>query len=98
MKTRTAEIVGGVDTHKHNHVAAAVDTAGRLLDTASFSADAAGCSELLEWLRIHGRVVRVGVEGTGSHGAGLTRHLTAQGVDITARTARCGAAEAKTTP
>ena len=42
MKPQPAEIFGGVDTHKHIHVAAAVDTAGRLLGAASFKANAAG--------------------------------------------------------
>ena len=70
------EVFGGVDTHRDCHVAAVVDTAGRVLGTAPFPADAAGFEELGGWLRSQGRVVRVGVEGTGSYGAGLTRYLT----------------------
>ena len=82
MAQDRAEVFGGVDTHKHTHVAAAVDAAGRLLGTASFEADAAGCRRLWGWLRSHGRVVRVGVEGTGSYGAGLARSLTAAGAEV----------------
>ncbi len=34
------------------------------------------------WLQSQGRIARVGVEGTGSYGAGLTRHLTKIGVEV----------------
>ena len=36
----------------------------------------------MRWLRCCGRVERVGVEGTGSYGAGLARHLAREGVDV----------------
>ena len=82
MTQDRAEVFGGVDTHKDTHVAAAVDAAGRLLGTASFSADAAGYGRLWRWLRSWGTVERVGVEGTGSYGAGLARRLAAAGVCV----------------
>jgi transposase len=82
MAQHPAEITGGVDTHKDAHVAAAVDAAGRLLGTAEFSADAAGYRRCLGWLESHGPLARVGVEGTGSYGAGLARHLAAAGVEV----------------
>ncbi len=44
-------MVGGVDTHRDNHVAAVVDTTGRLLGTASFSATGAGYGQFLGWMR-----------------------------------------------
>jgi transposase len=37
---------------------------------------------LLAWLRSFGSVDKVGVEGTGSYGAGLTRLLLAQGITV----------------
>ena len=74
-------VFGGVDTHKHTHVAAALDGAGRVLGSAAFDADTAGYTALLGWLGGHGSVERVGVEGTGSYGAGLARHLAAAGAD-----------------
>jgi transposase len=37
---------------------------------------------LLAWLRSFGRVVKVGVEGTGTYGAGLARYLTAEGIHL----------------
>ena len=69
-------------THKDVHVAAAVDAAGRLLGTAEFAADSRGYDQLAGWLESWGAVGRVGVEGTGSYGAGLTRHLAAAGVEV----------------
>ena len=46
-------------------------------------ADTAGYQQLGDWLGSHGRVVRVGIEGTGSYGAGLARYLTEAGVEVT---------------
>jgi transposase len=37
---------------------------------------------VLAWLRSFGAVGRVGVEGTGSYGAALARHLTTEGVEV----------------
>ena len=75
-------IVGGVDTHKDVHVAAAVDELGRLLGTAEFPTTPTGYRALLAWLAAFGPVHRVGVEGTGAWGAGLARFLVAAGVDV----------------
>jgi transposase len=66
-------IVGGVDTHADSHVAAAVDANGGILGVESFPADKAGYEALLGWLTSHGEIDRVGVEGTGSWGVGLSR-------------------------
>ena len=65
------EVFGGVDTHRDIHVGAVVDTAGRVLGSESFTADRAGYRRLVAWMRSRGRLVRVGVEGCGSYGAGL---------------------------
>jgi transposase len=78
----TRRVIGGIDTHKDVHVAAAVDELGRLLGTGSFSTTAAGYRQLLSWLRSHGEIVAVGIEGTGSWGAGVARHLSAHGVEV----------------
>ena len=75
-------VIGGVDTHRDAHTAAAIDSAGRLLDTASFPATRSGYEQLLGWLRGLGGVERVGVEGTSSYGAGLPRHLAAENVTV----------------
>jgi transposase len=82
MAARKRPVTGGVDTHGKTHHAAAVDQTGRVLGDQQFPATAAGYQALLAWLRTLGRVARVGVEGTGTYGAGLARYLTAQGVEL----------------
>ena len=77
------DVCGGVDTHRDVHMAVVVDSTGRVLGTAPFRADTAGYQQLGDWLGSHGRVVRVGIEGTGSYGAGLARYLTEAGVEVT---------------
>jgi transposase len=75
-------VTGGVDTHRDTHTAAAVDGQGRLLGHRQFPATAAGYTALLAWLRAFGRLVRVGVEGTGSYGAELALALHRAGVAV----------------
>jgi len=75
-------ITGGVDTHLDVHVAAALDPLGRLIGTESFTTDTAGYRSLLEWLRRFGEVTKIGVEGTGSYGAGLARFLRREGIHV----------------
>ncbi len=82
MSEGQVDVYGGVDTHRDVHVAAVVDSTGRVLGTAPFAADKAGYEQLGDWLGSQGRVVGVGVEGTGSYGAGLTRHLTSIGFEV----------------
>jgi transposase len=75
-------VTGGVDTHLDLNVAAALDPVGGLLEVAEFSATSGGHRRLLGWLAGFGPVTRVGVEGTGSYGAGLARYLRAAGVEV----------------
>ena len=78
----TRPITGGVDTHADMHVAAALDPIGGLLGVREFPATTAGYGRLLGWLGEFGTVCLVGIEGTGSYGAGLSRHVTAAGVRV----------------
>jgi transposase len=82
MTHETRRVFGGIDTHKDTHVAAVVDATGQAGGHQSFPTTVAGNKALLGWLRSKGNLVRVGVEGTGSWGASIARHLTAAGVDI----------------
>lgn len=75
-------VTGGVDTHLDVHVAAVLDEIGGVLGTESFEASRVGEDKLAGWLASFGRVVRVGVEGTGSYGAGLARLLATAGVEV----------------
>ena len=70
-------ITGGVDTHADTHMAAALDPIGGLLGVQEFPATPAGYGRLLAWLQGFGAVHLAGIEGTGSYGAGLARHLAA---------------------
>ena len=75
-------VVGGVDTHADVHVAAALDQNGGLLGIETFPTNTAGYRSLADWLGSFGPVVRVGVEGTGSYGVGLARHLHREGIVV----------------
>jgi transposase len=79
---RGTDVVGGVDTHKDMHTAAVIATCGTVLGTQAFSTTRAGYRAMLHWMRSHGEVLRVGVEQTGSFGAGLSRHLALAGVPV----------------
>ncbi len=75
-------VVGGVDTHKDLHVAAVVDERDRLLATASFATTRQGYRQMLAWMRSFGMVKRVGIESTGSYGAGLLRFMQQAGIEV----------------
>ena len=78
----TRAVTGGVDTHLDVHVAAALDGIGGLLGVESFRTTPAGYAALTSWLCGFGTLERVGIEGTGSYGAGLARHLAALGIPV----------------
>ncbi|WP_460494869.1 IS110 family RNA-guided transposase [Dactylosporangium cerinum] len=69
------EVILGVDTHKDVHVAAVITTLGVHVADATFPTTAAGYQQLLTWAHSFSILDRAGVEGTGSYGAALTRHL-----------------------
>jgi transposase len=75
-------VTGGIDTHSEVHVAAALDEVGGLLGAESFEANPDGYSALFSWLSTFGDVTKVGVEGTGSYGAGIARFLARAGVEV----------------
>lgn len=72
----------GVDTHADVHVAAALDERGRRLGIHRVPSTAAGFADLATWAGRFGPLERVGIEGTGSYGAGLARWLGARGVAV----------------
>jgi transposase len=72
----------GVDTHAELHVAAALDACGRLLGTCTIPTTAAGFAELVGWTSRYGDLARVGMEGTGSFGAGLARWFRGRGIAV----------------
>ena len=74
-----ARVIVGVDTHLDEHVAVAIDHHGTRLGEYRLGTTAKGYEDLETWAIGLGQVATFGVEGTGSYGAGLARHL-----------ARCG--------
>jgi len=82
MTTTTPDVTGGVDTHGKTHHAGVLDPLGRQLGDREFPTTPAGYRALLSWLRSYGELQRVGVEGTGTYGAALTRHLRVAGVPV----------------
>jgi transposase len=75
-------VVDGVDTHADTHPGAVVLMNGRRVADREFPATRAGYVDLLDWMRSFGRVHAVGVEGSGSYGAGLARHLAGAKVKV----------------
>ncbi len=69
----------GVDTHRDFHVVGVIDARGVEIAAQSFPAEAAGYAALESWAQSLGPVACFGVEGTGSWGAGLARHLVGRG-------------------
>jgi transposase len=72
-------IVVGVDTHKHAHVAVALDLVGAVIGKITIPVDRAGYAHLRQWAAELGEQVDFGIEGTGSYGAGVTSFLRRHG-------------------
>jgi transposase len=75
-------VVIGVDTHKHMHVAVAIDDLGVVLDGRSFPADSGGYNQLLDWAAGLGGKLTFAIEGTGSYGAGLTSAVRRRDIGV----------------
>ena len=82
MSNERIIVTAGVDTHKDTHTVAALDSSGCLLGVSEFPATTIGYRLMRRWLEKFGEPGCIGVEGTGSYGAGLTRYLRAGGLRI----------------
>ena len=71
-----------VSTHKDTHHAAVITATGQHLGAAEFPTTTAGYQALAAFIAGFGTLAEVGVEGSGSYGAGLTRYLTSAGVRV----------------
>lgn len=76
------EVVLGVDTHLDVHVGVVANPVGRVLGTCSIATCTDGYQNLLEWAGSFGSFSQAGIEGTGTYGAGLTRHLQKAGIEV----------------
>jgi hypothetical protein len=88
------DVVIGVDTHVHTHTAAAVDTrTGGVLAQVTVEATADGYACLVQFADQHATLRAWAIEGTGGHGAGLSRHVAGRHDRTMARIAfSCSAA------
>jgi transposase len=75
MTLGRGDVIVGVDTHKDEHLAVAIDGLGRRLGDFRLAANPGGYAQLTDWAAELGTVARFGVEGTGSYGSGLARYL-----------------------
>ena len=78
------DVVIGVDTHVSTHSAAMVAAGtGGVIEELTVAAIGQGYDELTAWADDiaveHGALRAWAIEGTGSHGAGLARHLRERG-------------------
>ncbi len=73
------DVIVGVDTHKHTHVAVALDGLGGRLDELTIAATNDGYATLIAWADALGPVHVYAVEGCGSYGIGLARFLRRHG-------------------
>ena len=73
---KRSDVIVGVDTHKDEHVAVAIDGLGGIIDEPRFvPATNDGYGQLLDWAVGLGQVHAFGVEGCGSYGSGLAKFL-----------------------
>ena len=78
----SVKVIVGVDTHKHEHVAVAVNDLGARLATCRVQANGAGYAALVAWACTLGAVEAFGIEGTGSYGVGLASFVRRQGLRV----------------
>ena len=75
-------VAAGLDTHRDTLALCVIDRVGRVLRTGTYSADAAGYGEIASAIGEPGDCAVVGIEGTGSYGAGVARRLAELGYDV----------------
>ena len=75
-------VIGGVDTHADTIHVAAIDDRGRELDDQEFPTTPHGYRDALAFLIGHGTLLAIGIEGTSSYGAGLTRAARTAGIEV----------------
>lgn len=80
--TEPTRIVAGADTHADTIHIAAISLTGAIIGDREFPTTRPGYTAVIRFLTSLGQVECIGVEGTASYGAGLTRALTAAGIHV----------------
>ena len=81
MRTETS-VVAGIDTHADTHHVAVINEHGKPIADREFLAVGSGYRKIVDFIASHGTVTAIGVEGTGSYGAELTRTLRSAGLNV----------------
>lgn len=76
------QVTVGIDSAKFDLGAGLIDEVGRTVAARKFANRAEDWKELLDWAKGFGEIVRVGVEGSGQYGAGITEWFIGQGLDV----------------
>jgi transposase len=76
------DVAVGIDSHKSSLAVAGLDSLGRIIGSKEFPNDERGHAAVLAWVRSKGASRVIGIECSGSFGAGLARHLMAAGEDV----------------
>jgi len=82
MTNETLKVIAGIDTHADTHHVALITEYGKHLGDRKFLAVGTGYREIAAYLTSLGPVTAVGIEGTGSYGAELSRVLANRGFAI----------------
>jgi transposase len=82
MTDEQFNVIAGIDTHADTHHVAIITEYGRPVADEEFPATGSGYRKIFDFIAGFGPVIGVGVEGTGSYGAELTRVLTRDGLKV----------------
>ncbi|UKA56883.1 IS110 family transposase [Arthrobacter sp. FW306-2-2C-D06B] len=82
MAKQHPKVIAGIDTHADTHHVAVISETGQHLADREFLAVGSGYRKIVEFIIGFGPVVAVGVEGTGSYGAELSRVLSREGIQV----------------
>ncbi|MPY09142.1 IS110 family transposase [Arthrobacter bussei] len=76
-------IFAGIDTHADTHHVAIITGYGKRVADQEFVATSSGHRTIVDFITSHGVPGGVGIEGTGTYGAALTKALRRAGIPVT---------------
>ena len=82
MANEQPKVIAGIDTHADTHHVAVITDTGRHVADREFPAAGSGYQGIIDFITGFGPVLAVGVEGTGSYGAELSRVLVREGIHV----------------
>ena len=76
------QVYGGVDTHEDTVHVAVISSDGRDLGDREFRTTPAAYRRALAFIASHGEPIAIGIEGSSSYGAGITRAAVEEGLVV----------------